>query len=182
MRLRPARAQHTHPASRPRCPPRKLSCTCRSPRPGRSESRRTPTLSAMELRADGRPGRTARCDSVSPDSPGRFGSPLPPGAPRRRLRAGSRRAAGLQAARPSVRLSTAPGHGELVARGSAGNGERGAAAGGCGAVTQAGNGETFHKTRCWSANLVLVEAGRVPSAPQGASAASPPEQLQFPFV
>lgn len=69
-----------------------------------------------------------------------------------------------------------------MARGSAGNGERGAAAGGGGAVTQAGNGETFHKTRCWSANLVLVEAGRVPSAPQGASAASPPEQLQFPFV
>lgn len=48
---RPFRA--SPPPSLPaRRPPRKLSCTCRSPRPGRWESRRTPTLSAIEPRAD----------------------------------------------------------------------------------------------------------------------------------
>lgn len=76
----PRRTQPS-PARRPaRRPPRKLSCTCRSPQPGSPHSRRTPALSAMEPLAEC--AALLRPAGLSPGSPSRSGCSLPAPAPR----------------------------------------------------------------------------------------------------
>lgn len=89
---RPRRPRH--PSQRGRGPPRKLSCTCRSPRPGSRERRRTPTLSAMEPVA----GSTAL---LAPAPPGVTQAPTRP--------AGS--AARYPPRRPTGLAAPAEGHG-----------------------------------------------------------------------
>lgn len=132
---RPRRPRH--PSQRSRGPPRKLSCTCRSPRPGSRERRRTPTLSAMEPVA----GSAAL---LGPAPPGVTQAPTRPA--RSAARSPPRRPTGLAAlagghggAAPAAPPSSAPGQPGWLWAGDGPCGATGRSP--PGATPQAGRGE-----------------------------------------